>query len=142
MHQICSTCNTIGKMVFSVNAELAKISVESRDEVSRKIELVHAAQRRLGMEPRDDSSLTFNYASGQLDDDETLLPSTVANELFIVDHIHKTTNYATIIEDVMREVAEELRNKYRLSWSDTWEIVRFYVPTMLKLYCIKKKQTV
>ena len=128
-------------MVFSVNAELAKLPSDTREEVSRKIDLVHAAQRRLGMEPRDDSSLTFNYAAGHLEDDETLLPSTVANELFIVDHIHKTTNYAGIIEDVMREVAEDLWVKYRLSWSDTWEVVRFYVPTMLKLYCIKKKQT-
>lgn len=124
-------------MGFSVNAEVAKLSPSRKDEVTRRIDLVHAAQRRLGMDPRDDSMLTFNYANGVLDDDENLLPSTVANELFIVDRIHKTTNYARIIEDVMREVAEHVRNKYRLSWTDTWEIVRFYVPTMLKLHCAR-----
>lgn len=124
-------------MGFSVNAEVAKLPLSRRDEVTRRIDLVHAAQRRLGMDPRDDSMLTFNYANGILDDDESLLPSTVANELYIVDRIHKSTNYGRIIEDVMREIADHVRNKYRLSWADTWDIVRFYVPTMLKLYCAR-----
>ncbi len=38
----------------------------------------------------------------------------------------------------MREVAHHMKHKYRLSWTDAWEITRFYAPTMLKLYCIKE----
>lgn len=122
-------------MPFDLTAAVAALPEEERSVVQTKIELVQNAQRRLGMEPRNDSSLTFNYARGLLEEDD--VPSSVANELVIVDRIHRDTNYSLIIEDVLREIADHIRRKYRLPWVDAWDIVRFYGPTMLKLYCVK-----
>lgn len=130
-------------MVFSVNAAIENLPPEARENAIQKVELVHAAQRRLGMEPRDDSYLTFNYASGELDRDDSsaYVPSTIANELFIVDRIHKETTYSQILEDTMRELAHDIRTQYRLDWVTTWDIVRFYGPTLIKLHCFKRLQT-
>jgi hypothetical protein len=86
-----------------------------------------------GMEPRNDSRLTFNYA---ISGDEEL-PSTIANELVIVDKIYKTTQYGNLIEEVLRQIAAFVKKRYRLTWDDAWDITRFYGPTMLKLYCMK-----
>lgn len=124
-------------MVFDLTKSLALLSPERQPEVGKKIELIHAAQRLLGMEPRNDSQLTWNYAIGDLDDEDDV-PSAIAKELVTIDNIYKKTNYGAIIEDVMRELAFCLKKKYRITWGDTWDIVRFYGPTMLKLYCHRK----
>ena len=99
-------------MVFSLTEAIQKLPVEDREDVVRKVELVRVAQHNRGMEPRDDSQLTFNYALGLLDEDD--VPSSIANELITVDTIHKRTEYAAIIEDVMREIADHIKKKYRL----------------------------
>ena len=124
------------KMAFDLTKALQELSPEDRSVATRRIELVHAAQRRLGMEPRNDSRLTYNYATGTLDDDE--VPSAIASELVVVDNVFKNTNYASIVEEVMREVANHIKYKYKLSWNVAWEMTRFYAPTMLKLYCLRQ----
>ena len=113
-----------------------RLSTLNEAQLSR-IEDVRRAQATLGMTPRNDSILTYNYAIGDIPDymDD---PKVVAKELVIVDHIYANTNYATIIEDVMREIASFIHFKYKIDWTSTWEMVRFYVPDMLKLYCIRK----
>lgn len=123
-------------MGFDLTKSLALLDPERQPEVTQKIELIHAAQRLLGMEPRNDSQLTWNYANGELDEEDDV-PSAIAKELVIVDTIYKKTNYGAIVEDVMREIAFFLKKKYRINWSDAWETTRFYGPTMLKLYCYK-----
>ena len=123
-------------MPFDLANSLASLEEDRKAEVMQRLELVHAAQRRMGMEPRNDSQLTWNYAIGKLDEEDA--PSTIANELFVVDNIFRTTNYSSIVEDVMREVAHHMKQKYRLTWTDAWEMTRFYAPTMLKLYCMKE----
>lgn len=104
----------------------------------QRLEDVYAAQRKVGMEPRKDSILTYNYAIGNVPD---FMDSTevVAHELKIVDYIYKNTDYEALIVEVMREVAGFVHFKYKLDWTTTWEIVRFYTPTMLKLHCLNKK---
>lgn len=119
---------------LSVNAFLQnEASVQQR----AVIEDVRAQQRAMGMEPRDDSALTVQYARGEAD---TLClyvdPADVANDLVAVDLVYQTTLYQEIVEDTLRFVANWLHRKYRLPWGDTWAIVRAYVPTMVKLYCI------
>lgn len=105
---------------------------------SQRREAVHAAQRRMGMEPRDDSALTERFAAGEADP-EYATPEEVAHELCVVDHIYRTTLYGEVIEDVMRGVAHRLREETgrRLPWGEVWRIVRFYVPTMLKVHCLR-----
>lgn len=125
---------------FSLRRALETLPNDERTAASARVAMVHAAQERLGMEPRDDSILTFKYATNQLEDED--VPSAIASELFIVDRIHKETPYSSIIEDVLRDMADFVRRKYRLDWTTTWQIVRFYGPTMLKLYCVKHSQTI
>lgn len=122
------------KMPFSLTNELQQLSAEAREAAMEKVDMVRAAQRARGMEPRDDSRLTYTYAMS----DGTELPSVIADELVMVDKIYQTTPYGRILEEVLREIANFVRSKYRLSWIDTWEVTRFYGPTMLKLYCLKR----
>lgn len=122
-------------MVFSIASELTKVDAENIDTVRSRIQLVHAAQRRIGMEPRDDSVLTFRYGAGGLEEED--VPSAIASELYIVDRLYKHTEYGNLLEEVLRGLAHHIKHKYRLPWTDTWEIVRFYGPTMCKLYCSK-----
>ena len=126
------------KMPFNLTEAVNALPADERTCALNKIDLVRNAQRLLGMEPRNDSQLTFNYACGLLEEDD--VPSAIANELVIVDKIYQSSPYAYIIEDVLREIAEHFKKKYGLPWPETWEMVRFYGPTMLKMYCIKTMQ--
>lgn len=125
-------------MPFDLTEAVKGLESDKLEVVQAKINLVHMAQRRLGMEPRNDSRLTYNFALGLLDHDD--VPSSIASELFVVEQIFSTTNYSRIIEDVLREIAEYVKKKYQIPWTNAWEIVRFYGPTMLKLHCIKGMQ--
>ena len=93
-------------------------------------------QHRLGMAPRTDSRLTIQYARGTCDPIYSTA-SVVAQELVLVDFVFRETLYGEIVEDVMRAVAHRLKKTYRrASWHDVWDVTKFYVPTMLKLYCL------
>ena len=97
-----------------------------------RIQEVHDYQRFLGMEPRDDSKLTLMYAEGKTD----MSAQEVARELMAVDYIFKHTLYGEFIEEYMRRVAKHVKQTYKLTWADTWVIVRIYAPTALKLQCL------
>lgn len=125
------------KMTFNIEDALASLPASEQSAVRRRVNLVHMAQRQKGMEPRKDSLLTWKFATGELDHDT---PSAIANELAIVDHIYKSTSYGSIIEEAMRMMALELRQRYRLSWTTAWDVTRFYVPTMLKLHYLSRTE--
>ena len=127
-------------MGFDLAEAVRLLPTEDQENAMRRIQTVQAAQRRLGMEPRNDSRLTFNYAVGLLEDAEDI-PSAVANELVVVDRIFRETNYSSIVEAVLREIAAQVKQRYRISWTDTWDIVRFYGPVLVKLHCIKTLST-
>jgi hypothetical protein len=105
------------------------VTEEARVE---RIRCVHEIQRQMNMEPRHDSRLTHQYANAEIDWDATQ----VAKELVAVDFIYKNTLYGEFIEEYMRSLANLIRAEYRIPWGDTWEIVRFYAPTALKLQCL------
>ena len=100
--------------------------------------LLHSWQRYYGMEPRNDSRLTRMYVNGEIID----TPDAVARELMATDFIYKTTLYGEVIEQFLRGLAERLRNEYRLTWTETWEIVQFYGPIGLKLLMAMRCQAV
>lgn len=102
--------------------------------VARRRDAVHAAQRSLNMAPRDDSRLTELFARGELAPHMT--PEVVARELMCTDFVYQHTLYGELIQDYMRCVANALRERYCISWSATWDVVRFYAPIALKLMCV------
>ena len=108
--------------------------LENDDDAQQRTDAVHAEQRRLHMEPRSDSNLTRLFAEGQLD--PCVTPDVVARELMATDFIYKNTLYGEVIEEYMRHVAGSLRETYKLTWSSTWTITRFYAPIALKLMCL------
>lgn len=96
---------------------------------------VHLMQQLYGMVPREDSNLTELYARGLLNNEWTAI--TVAQELVIVNHLHQHSPYGSDLEALMRRVASVIKKTYTLSWTRVWKIVRFYVPSMYKLYCFE-----
>ena len=122
-------------MTFNLDDSLANLEPTARAIARQRVALVHAAQRRLGMEPRNDSQLTWKYGIGELKDD---VPSAIASELMVVNSLFCDTGYGVVLEQAMSAIAEHLRQKYRLSWTTVWEVTRFYAPSMLKLHFAKQ----
>ena len=125
-------CTSARKMPFSIEREMAALSPSAARRARTTLDGLHAKLVSAGLSPRDDSRLSYMFATGQISDEI----DTVVHELVVVDAIHRHTAYGEVIEEVMREVASRCHQKYRLSWSDTWDMVRFYVPSMLKLHCV------
>lgn len=108
------------------------------EERARRVEAVHAWQRYYNMEPRTDSKLTEMFADGQV----YMTAAEVARELMATDYIYKHTLYGEVIEVFLRGVADELRARHPgLSWTATWDIVRFYGPVALKLMLLSAAGT-
>jgi len=111
--------------MFSTPPEKVMASMDTRD-------LLHAWQRHYNMEPRSDSRLTERFVAGEID----WPVDAVARELVATEFLYRETLYGELLEDFMRGVAERLRREHGLSWTATWNIVRFYAPTALKLMCL------
>lgn len=124
-------------MVFSVSRAIDELDDDKQQRAKARLSMVHQEQYRLGMTPRDDSRLSFAYAIGDAEENDST-PQCIANELYVVDHIYKKTDYAFLLEAVMRAIALHIRKKYRLTWTTTWDVTKFYVPSMMKMYCLHK----
>lgn len=126
--------------MFSITQKLQCLPEDKRERATQRIRQIHTAQQRIGMIPRDDSVLTFKYAIEDPEVDD--VPSSIANELYIVDMLYQKTSYGRILEPALREIAAYVKRRYRIPWGDVWNIVRFFGPTMLKLYCAKAKSDI
>ena len=101
---------------------------------AEKLNLLHMWQRYYNMEPREDSRLTQMYVNDEID----WPVDVVARELVATDFIFKNTLYGELVEEFMRAVASTLRSMYNLSWTSTWDIVKFYAPIALKLLMLDR----
>jgi len=120
--------------MFDIERELQKPEYEQDiDAIRARMSQVHDAQAVLQMAPRTDSRLTLMYATGHLN----ATAREVAHELMCVDHIMGHTNYDQIIEESMRRIAAYVKSTYKIDWTSTWEIVRKYVPTALKMHSVR-----
>ena len=94
-----------------------------------RLSTLHTWQRFYNMQPREDSQLTQLYVDGKIH----MPVEEIARELMATDFIYKETLYGQIIEDFMRKLASNVQEKYHISWTATWTIVKFYGPVALKL---------
>ena len=102
-------------------------------EYEKRINEVVEYQKSFGMEPRTDSYLTKKYANNETE----YTAEEVGKVLVCVDYIHTHTLYGgEFQEDYMRELANLVKKKYKLTWTATWEIVKYYGPISLKLMCL------
>lgn len=104
------------------------------DGANERRKQVQEWQRFYNMSPREDSRLTEMYAQGECD----WSADVVARELVSTDFIYQNTLYGEVIETFMRLVATRLKKRHRLSWTATWQIVKFYAPIALKLICLER----
>ena len=99
---------------------------------------IESLQRRLGMDPRSDSLLTDRFLANSAGPAYVTVYD-VAHELAIVDYVYKHTLYGETIEDVMRACANRIKAQHtQLAWGTVWEIVREYVPSMLKIHMMRR----
>ena len=124
---IISMLNIVSSSTTTMSTEY-----EIPNSYDERVKLIHDWQRFYRMEPRNDSKLTELFASGNLN----MSPDQVARELMATDFIYKYTLYGELIEEFMRKVADRLKRQYNLTWTATWQIVRFYAPMGLKLICL------
>lgn len=118
-----------------VATSVATFMLDATESQRATVAGICAIQRSMGMNPRDDSLLTVNYALGQTGS-LYKSPYEVAQDLTAVDLIYETTLYAEIVEDLMRRIAAWIEAAYGLPWGDVWALVRAFAPTMIKLYCV------
>tara|TARA_B100002051_G_scaffold268933_1_gene299483 strand:+ start:1205 stop:1621 length:417 start_codon:yes stop_codon:yes gene_type:complete len=103
------------------------------NEIDARRGQVQAWQRSYGMEPRGDSKLTELYAAGYVNE----TADKVARELCATDFVFQNTLYGEVIEDYLRCLAARVRETYGISWTSTWEVVRFYGPIALRLQMLQ-----
>ena len=121
-----------------MSSKLDSFLDSATEDEKRKVNIIREEQARIGMVTRNDSQLTIEFACGRLKEEDGYGADgiCVVEELFIVDQIFKTTLYGEIIQDVMRAIAYWIKANFCISWPDTWKLVRFYIPEMLKMYCL------
>lgn len=120
----------------SVSVYIQNLPASVRSVVQQRLVDVHEIQRQFGMEPRDDSILTLQYVTGQINSQVSAV--SIAKELVVVDRIHNQTAYSSILEETMRKVTNFMHDRFpAIKWGDLWRITRFYLPEIVKLYCIR-----
>lgn len=88
---------------------------------------------RYGLDMRDDSRFAYNFSVGAVMDSV----DDVTAEIAIMQWLSDTTPYQRVCEESMRVIAARSKQRYGLrDWSRTWQIVRLYVPELLKLHLI------
>jgi hypothetical protein len=102
---------------------------ESREEEVKRYQVM------MGMQPRIDSRLTYQYSRKMRPDFRS--PREVANELVSTNFIYENTIYGEVIESFLRKVAKRIKTEDpSTSWTDVWKIVPFYGSIALKLMLV------
>ena len=93
--------------------------------------LSHVAYIRYGgrFQVRDDSRLAFMWAKSQCG----LSAEEVVDELYFVDQLYSDARFKDDVETNMRRIAEALKNRYKLTWSETWDLTKKYGSDLLKI---------
>ena len=130
---------------FSISKELVKCTEEQKAVLERRIESITTLQRKNGMEPRDDSLLTWTHVCQEesLSCDAVNVQKTydtcatvVVKELLAVDYIYKNSDYKALLERTMRTAAANLVHEHGVQWGDAYALCRKYITPMMKLYCL------
>lgn len=117
---------------FSLDAAVAALDEKQRCAALSRIEIIRLKQRQRGMLPRSDSRLTYEYATNH-----SLFADDVVSELIMVDYIHQRTLYGMWKETVFSSMARYIKEAFGLTWTDAWQLTRFYAPPMLQLFCLQ-----
>lgn len=122
---------------FSCEKSLLNLSndeqARAREKHKKLSESMQILEYKYGV--RDDSRLAYNYCVGKLDWKEF----DVMEELCFIQWLSENTEYQALCEILMRMVAERFKTMYGIgNWSLIYELVRSYVPDILKQHIIEE----
>ena len=92
---------------FSMEAAIRERSEPLDDSMAKRREDLCRILTRNGMELRDDSRLAYKYITRGEDD-----LSLVADELLSVNFLYSHTDYANIVQDGLRKIANQTKFMY------------------------------
>lgn len=121
---------------FSIRAELAKMPPETAAGFSKKMKVLQdLMSKTTPYKVRDDSKLAHMFC------DNTLSPfwtkEQVAHEMATIQWLSNTTEYVSLSQPVMREMAKKLKEEYGIrDWKVVWKLVSDYGPDLLKYDCM------
>lgn len=120
---------------FSCSLEFEALSPDAKTEYTKKFDEVKRLMEHTNYSIRDDSRLVFKFCTHELP--ATVTAENVAHELMCIQYICDNFGYHTISEEVLREMASILRDRYNLSWSQVWNLLHMFGCDAIKYACMK-----
>lgn len=120
---------------FSCERNLLNLSDVEQSRAREKLKKLSESMQILEYKYaiRDDSRLAYNYCVGKLNWKEL----EVMEELCVIQWLSEATDYQALCEILIRSVAERFKTMYGIgNWSLIYEIVRSYVPDILKQHIV------
>lgn len=123
---------------FSISEQIKLLDNAAANKVRRRLAALDARLRACSpFQLRDDSRLAMIAATGGAPPFWT--DDVVVHEMCAAQWIWCKTEYAQLIQKVMREVANGIRARYNIKdWSVIWRIVTAYVPDIVRYLCIQR----
>ena len=125
---------------FSILEQLNMLQDPYKAHVQYRISCIQSLLIQYGSVLRDDSRLAFLWATERLNNTWSI--DEVCHEIMCVQFICETTSYNELLQPFMKNMANEMRRRYKLkSWITTWRIVRQYAPDILKTISMIENNT-
>ena len=118
---------------FSIKRALE--SEEADESLRERVETVRAAlSERHGVNLRDDSYLTYLFATQASEGDFDAFLPIVVDEMYVTQRMYAETPLGGVCENVFREVADLVHAEFpTLPWSIIWDNTRTYAHTVMKI---------
>lgn len=100
------------------------------DQLRRRVESISP------FSVRPDSKYATKFVDGET---TGVTEEQVAHELACVQYLYASTTYGPRVEGRMREMANDLKSRYQISWTDVWSIVRELGPAIVKIESIFRR---
>lgn len=123
---------------FSISEQIKLLDDETANKVRERLAALDARLRAWSpFQLRDDSRLAMIAATGGAPPFWT--DDVIVHEMCVAQWIWCETEYAQLIQKVMREVANGIRARYNIKdWSVIWRIVTAHVPDIVRYMCIRR----
>jgi len=121
---------------FSSAAALQNMSDAEMADFSRNMKMLEVKiSKNTPYKVRDDSKLAHAFCANKLPSFWTA--DNVVHEMASIQWISETTDYVSISQPALRELAKMLKDQYGVrNWKRVWQIVSEYGPDLLKYKCM------
>ena len=121
---------------FSIQNAMQELDYHTSQMVSNNLYALNCQMSlKYNAQVRDDSRLSYNWARNLIN----APMEEVMEELVFIQWLSSHTNYQTICEDGLRQLANTIHDNYpELSWSKIWALVRGVGPDLFKYVLVDK----